>query len=249
MVVDGLLTNYTKAGKNKKCLVLLHGWGDSVATYARLSKKLADDYTVVAIDLPGFGGTQIPEGVWGLEDYAAFVAAFLKKADISSVYAFVAHSNGGAVAIKGLASGTLKANRLVLLASAGIRTLQKGRRMAVKMVAKAGKAATFWLPTHHKQTLQKKLYGTVGSDMLVVPSLQETFKKTVRQDVQADARQLKLPVLLIYGEDDQATPVMYGEMYHQLIGGSTLEVISGAGHFVHHDKPDQVTHAIERFLK
>jgi pimeloyl-ACP methyl ester carboxylesterase len=248
-VVDGLLTNYTKTGTSKKVVILLHGWGDSLKTYQQLSKELGTSYTVICLDLPGFGGTQAPDGVWGLDEYAAFVHDFLNKQNIKTVYAFIGHSNGGAVLIRGLANKHITADKLVLLSAAGIRTAQKGQRLVIKAIAKTGKVATFWLPDHHKKKLQKKLYGTVGSDMLVVPHLQETFKKTVRQDVQQDAGKLTLPTLLLYGENDKATPPLYGEMYHQLIANSTFEIVGEAGHFVHQDQPVAVLAAIEGFLK
>lgn len=248
LVVDSLLTNYQTSGTKKQTIVLLHGWGDDLRTFSELQKQLAKNYTVVSVDLPGFGATQAPEQVWGLADYATFVATFLKKLKVSKPAAIIAHSNGAAVAIYGLAHNILTADKLVLLGAAGIRDQQKGKRAAIKVVAKTGKVATFWLPEHHRKKLQKKLYGTVGSDMLVVPHMQETFKKTVRQDVQAEAKQLTLPTLLIYGKNDPATPPLYGEIYHNLISGSTLEVIDAA-HFVHHDQPEHVQHLIEGFLK
>lgn len=84
--------------------------------------------------------------------------------------------------------------------------------------------------------------------MLVMPQLQETFKKTVRQDVQVDAAQILEPTLLIYGEKDRATPPLFGEIYQNLINGSMLEIVGGAGHFVHHDKPKEVNLLVEEFL-
>jgi len=249
IVVDSLLTTYQTRGTKKPTVLLMHGWGDDHRTFKGLQADLAKDYTVVAVDLPGFGGTQVPSSVWGLAEYAAFTQKFLAKLGITSLHAVVAHSNGAAVAIYGVAHGTIKTDKLVLLGAAGIRDRQKGRRLAVKVIAKTGKVATFWLPEHHRKKLQKKLYGTVGSDMLVVPQLEATFKKTVRQDVQADAKQLKLPTLLIYGEKDTATPPLYGEIYHNLIADSTLQTVGGASHFVHHDQPAQVSGAILEFLK
>jgi pimeloyl-ACP methyl ester carboxylesterase len=84
--------------------------------------------------------------------------------------------------------------------------------------------------------------------MLLVPHMQETFKQTVRQDVQEEASQLKLPTLLIYGQNDRATPPLYGEIYQQLIKGAKLQIVPDAGHFVHHDQPAQSMELIREFL-
>lgn len=245
-VVDDLLTTYEETGKGPVVL-MLHGWGDSGVTFKKLGSLLGKNYRLVWLDLPGFGQTEIPPVVWDLDDYARFVGDFLQKVEVKP-FAIVAHSNGGAVAIRGLAQGTLEADKLVLLASAGIRDRQNLRRLLIKIIAKIGKTLTFWLPKRHKKTLQQRLYGTVGSDMLAVPHLQETFKRTVRQDVQKDAKHLRLPTLLIYGDADKATPPLYGEIFKGLIPKSRLEIVNGAEHFVHHDKPDEVAGLIKEFL-
>ena len=249
VVVDSLLTQYEKTGNGQRTVLLLHGWGDTHKTFAQLQPELAKSFTVISLDLPGFGATQAPASVWGLEDYAQFVNSFSSKLRVKQVDAVVAHSNGAAVAIRGVAQGVISTDKLVLIGAAGIRDQETVKRWVVKIVAKVGKLATIWLPLRYRKKLQKKLYGKVGSDMLVVPALEETFKKTVRQDVQADAKMLIVPTLLVYGSNDKATPPFYGEIYQKLIAGSKLLIVDGATHFVHHEEPEQVGQAIQEFLK
>lgn len=248
VVVNGLLTNYQRSGTGKTIL-LLHGWGDQLQTFKAVIPELLQLYEVIALDLPGFGQTQAPADVWDLDDYAAFIRAFLDKIDSSHMYAIIGHSNGGALAIRGLATQKLEADKLVLLAAAGVRDTQKIRRLVTKVIAKTGKVATFWLPDSSKQKLQKKLYGTIGSDMLVAPHLQETFKRTVRQDIQRDAMKITIPTLLIYGDQDTATPVQsVGQQLNMRIAGSYLKIIPGADHFVHQAASEKVSKDILEFL-
>lgn len=247
VIVDSLLTHYEVHGKGKAVL-LLHGWGDSAAGLQKLQVSLAKKHKVIAIDLPGFGGSQAPESVWGLDDYAYFVDHFLAKIEAKQLKAILGHSNGGAIAIRGMARGWLSADNLVLLASAGVRGEYKGRVKALRMITKAGKALTAPLPKSIKQRLRGKVYKTVGSDMLVAEHLQETFKKIVTDDVRVDALHLTLPTLIIYGDQDEATPLRYGKMFNEAIKGSKLEVLEGAGHFVHTDEPEKVAKTIESFL-
>jgi pimeloyl-ACP methyl ester carboxylesterase len=249
VVVNSLLTTYERHGQGKRpALLVLHGWGDDSRGWREFSKRFTDDFDVYAVNLPGFGGTDMPPAAWGLDDYAAFVAAFLAKIDVAP-FAIVAHSNGGAIAIRGLAAGVLSADKLVLLASAGVRSQSKGRKQALRLLAKAGKALAAPLPGGVRQRLRRKLYTAVGSDMLVAEHLQETFKKVVSDDVQADAARLSLPVLLVYGEQDVSTPPDFGRLLHELIDGSTLEILGEAGHFVHNDQPDRVRKLVGDFLK
>ncbi|HJP96357.1 MAG TPA: alpha/beta hydrolase [Candidatus Saccharimonadales bacterium] len=247
VVVDSLLTQYARHGSGKTVLIL-HGWGDSSKGMTALMNELAQTYDVIALDLPGFGGTQQPIGAWDLTNYAQFVQHFLQKIDQPAVYAVVGHSNGGGIAIRGLAHGLVQAKKLVLLGSAGIRGEYKGRNRALRMVAKTGKVLTAPLPKSVTSKLQRKVYKTIGSDMLVVESLQETFKKVVSDDVRADAQKITIPALIIYGQNDEQTPPRYGEIFKQAIAKSQLHVIPDAGHFVHLDQPQKTTALIKEFL-
>jgi pimeloyl-ACP methyl ester carboxylesterase len=247
VIVDSLLTVYEKAGTGPTIL-LLHGWGDTHTTFGALTRDLATSYTIILLDLPGFGGSQAPSEAWGLDDFADFVSKFLAKIDSQDVFAVVGHSNGGAIAIRGLATKKWATKKLVLLASAGIRDVYKGRKKALRLAAKAAKAATYPLPKSLQTKLKKGAYRTIGSDLFVAEHLQETFKRIVTADVQKDAANLKLPTLIVYGAKDTATPPAYGERYHRAIAGSRFEVLEGVGHFVHHDEPAKVSALIREFL-
>lgn len=248
VVTNSLMTQYSRGGKGKT-VVLLHGWADSSAGLRTIYEYLKNNYDVISVDLPGFGGTQAPPVAWGLDDYVLFVQAFLQKINVTQVYAFIGHSNGGAILIRGLGDGHLEAEKLVLLASAGIRNEYKGRNRALRILAKTGKLITLPLPQTVKKKLRRKAYKSIGSDMLVAEHLQETFKRVVTDDVRADAAQIIQPALLIYGEEDDSTPVWYGQQYHELMNESTLEILPGAGHMVHLDRPADVQKAITDFLK
>jgi len=247
IVVRGLLTTYVRSGQGKT-VILLHGWGDRARGFAAIQSALAASYDVIAPDLPGFGGTQPPPSAWGLDDYARFVAELAEKLELR-LYAVVGHSNGGAIAVRGFGRGALTAERLVLLASSGIRGEYKGRVRVLRYAAKTGKAIMAPLPIGMKQKLRRSVYSAIGSDMLVAEHLQETFKRVATDDVRNDARHIATPTLLIYGANDTETPVRYGALLHRLIRQSLLKVIPNAGHFVHADQSAEVIKAIEEFLR
>jgi pimeloyl-ACP methyl ester carboxylesterase len=247
IIVDDLLTNYQLSGKGKLVL-LLHGWGDSSKGVAILNGQLSKQYRVLSVDLPGFGASQAPKSVWDLDNYSTFLSSLLTKLELPQPYAVIGHSNGGALAIRGTSLGSIKPDKLVLLAASGIRSGQQPKRLLLKVLAKTGNVATLWMPERYRAGLRSSLYGAAGSDMLVAPQLEETFKKLVRQDVQADAAKLQIPTLLIYGEDDRAVPLEDGKKYNELIKNSELKILD-AEHFVHLDQPDEVLQAIREFLK
>jgi pimeloyl-ACP methyl ester carboxylesterase len=247
VIVDDLITNCELTGKGK-LILLLHGWGDNLHGLHELQINLAKTHHVLSLDLPGFGSSEAPKTVWNLDNYGNFVADLLKKLDLKQPYAVIGHSNGGAIAVRAISLGLLKPEKLILIAASGIRTGRHAKRFVLKVIAKTGNAATIWMPERYRQALRKSLYGAAGSDLLVMPQLQETFKQTVRQDVQSDAKSILLPSLLIYAADDEEVPVSDGQRYEQLLKNARLEIIPKAGHFVHLEQSDKVTKLIEEFL-
>ncbi len=240
------MTNYQKVGEGK-VIICLHGWGDTSDTFSKLIEQLKDRYLIYAVDLPGFGSSQAPPEAWGLSEYADFVASWLEKINIKKIYALIGHSNGGAIAVQGLADGSLKSEKLVLLASAGIRDQNQLRKNILSALAQIGKIIMSPLNSTTKKRLKSKAYQAIGSDIAVAPKLEESFRKIVRQDIQSAAQKLQMPALLIYGDKDQQTPLYYGELLAKVITGSKLEVIS-SGHFVHQEQPEQIVDLLADFL-
>jgi pimeloyl-ACP methyl ester carboxylesterase len=246
VVVNGLMANYQKVGKGTQ-LVFLHGWGDSGATFSKLVEKLQDRYQILVLDLPGFGGTQTPPNAWGMDDYVDFIVAWLDKIGVKKPEAFVGHSYGGAAAIMGLGNNNLAADKLVLIASAGIRNKRPLRKKLLKAGAKTAKLPLLLLPKSKRQRIRGKVYKSLGSDMLLLPHIELTFKRIIGEDVQAAAAKIVTPTLLIYGTKDKDTPSSDGHTLNRIIDGSKLEVIDG-GHFLHQEKSEQVARLIDDFL-
>lgn len=247
VVVDGLMTHYRKFTRaSELTAVILHGWGDNSVGFENFQKELS--FSSIALDLPGFGVSDAPNRTWGLDDYAGFVQHFLQKTSINPDI-IIGHSNGGAIALRGIAQDKLAPEKLVLLASAGIRDQYNGRKKVLRMVAKGTKVITKPLPSKLQDKLKRRAYATIGSDLFVAEHLQDTFKKVVSDDVQADAVLIRIPTLLIYGLNDTATPVQYGEVFQKCIATSRLELVPDAGHFVHLDQQKHVLRLIKEFTQ
>ena len=244
VIVDDIATHYTRCGKGK-AVVILHGWGDDGRSWQHFAEKLSQQYEVFVPDLPGFGATEQPALAWDLTDYAQFVRGFIQKLGIQP-YAVLGHSNGGAIAIRGVGQGLFDTNKLALFASAGVRNLRPNPGLTA--LAKVGKAVATPLPSSIKRRLRKSLYQKAGSDLLAVEHMQESFKKIVRDDIQSDAVHISIPVLLVYGENDRATPAHIGRELQHAIQGAQLELVPGAGHFLQVDAETLLLDLTERFL-
>jgi len=248
IIVDNIVTNYETEGAGRT-LLMIHGWGSSSKTFDGLTDKLKRKYCVVRLDLPGFGGSSTPTQDYNLEKYANFIATFLSKIDKENLYAIIGHSNGGAIAIKGIANKTLHAKKLILLACSGVRSTNKTRKKITRIVAKTIKVPLMLLPNRIQKRVKRKAYYLLGSDIFIAENMAGTFKNVVGEDILGLARSINIKTVLIYGVMDEVTPLKYGELIHQNIRTSVLYKIEDADHFVHRSKPQEVYDLIVKALK
>jgi pimeloyl-ACP methyl ester carboxylesterase len=246
IIVNKVRLNYEDDGHGP-VMLLLHGWQDSLRTFDPLVPELTKHFRLLRLDLPGFGNSQAPPSSWTLNDYVTTVQQFLGKLNLKPVV-MVGHSLGARVLIKGTASGQLAAKRLVLLASAGIGKSNSLRNRAFKVMAKTGKVLTTFPGLQHgRRALRQGLYAAATRGNLNAGPLKNTFVQIVGEDLRPDAAGVKVPTLLIWGDRDIESLILDGRLVHRLITGSKLEVLHGAGHFLHLEEPEQVCRLIQEF--
>ena len=90
--------NYIDEGGGEAVL-LLHGWGSDLKSFAALISLLKTKYRVLAIDYPGFGESDKLKTSFCVDDYCDIVVEFLKKLNIDKVI-LVGHSYGGRIILK-----------------------------------------------------------------------------------------------------------------------------------------------------
>lgn len=247
-IVDGVDVHFKDGGMGLVVL-LLHGWGDTLATFDRLIPELGDK-RFVRLDLPGFGASEPPSSPWDVSRYAEFVRHFLDKLGVAEPDVLVGHSFGGRIAIKGVASGFLKPKKLILIASAGAAARGGARRSIFSILAKMGKFLTALPPlSFFRERLRGNLYRLAGSaDYLQAGAMKETFLKVVSENLAADAEKINVPTLLVWGEHDAETPLAEARILEKAVANARLDIIPEAGHFVHREKPREVAEKINAFI-
>ena len=113
----GLNFHYTVQGEGAP-IILMHGWGCNLTTLQSVEKVAMENHTVYNVDFPGFGESQEPSQVWGVEEYTQLIEQFVKAENIENPI-LLGHSFGGRVGI--LYSSRNKVNKLILVDAAGVK--------------------------------------------------------------------------------------------------------------------------------
>lgn len=244
IVIDGVLIAYyqSEAFDPGNALVFLHGWGSQASHFKNITEHCQN---VIAIDLPGFGQSSLPQDVWGIDDYAASIDKFLIKIGINNPV-LIGHSFGGSIAIA-YASAGKKLKKLILIDAAGIRK-PSIKKSLYRMLARAVHPLLN-IPgiRRFKDSIRNKAYHAIdASDYIYAGPRSEIYKKIISQDLSPILSKISYDTILIWGEMDKATPLEDARSMQRSIVGSKLYIIARAGHFPFIDQPDDFLHI---FLK
>lgn len=246
--IDGLNINYTDIGEGK-CILLFHGWGANKEAFTPIIKKLSAYMRVVAPDMPGFGKSDEPKEIWDVEKYALLMQKFIKATGCEGSV-WLGHSFGGRVIIKLFEKTDIKPEKIILVDSAGIKP-KRGADYYIKVyLYKLGKKL-LRLPPINKTGLYEKLVKNAGSSDYKVLSenMRATMTRVVNEDLREYLPHISVPTLLIWGDNDTATPLEDAKLMDSLLPDSGIVVLEGAGHFSYLDDPIRFFGALEYFVK
>ncbi|WP_242848715.1 alpha/beta fold hydrolase [Neofamilia massiliensis] len=234
--IKDLKINYLDQGDFDNIAVFLHGWGASKETMVPIANLIKDRYRVVLIDLPGFGMSEEPKEVLNSYDYADYILDLIESLNITKA-SFFGHSFGGKISSIIAANHPEKVDKLILIDSAGLIP-KRGISYYFKVYSyKAIKKFYKLLPIKNKEEKLENFKKSRGSDDYQNSSgiMRKIMVTVVNENIAEDLKKIKADTLLIWGEDDDATPLYLGKKFEQLIHKSGLVVLKNAGHFSYID--------------
>lgn len=253
VAVDGGAVSARVAG-NGTPLVLFHSLLADGSSFDPLAGMLARTHRVVILNLPGFGASDAAEG--GLEQVADRVAAAIKAMGLARAI-FLGNGYGGFIALMTAMRHQGIAARLVL-ADCGAAFSEPGRAAFRGMSAKARELGLAGISDIAMRRLFAPEFQAAHPALVeerrarFVALAPETFHAACAAlstlDVRAELAQVSVPVLVLVGEFDEATPP---DMSRELAAGlpdATLQILPGCAHVPQLQEPAQFLEAIKRFI-
>lgn len=218
---------YYEGGKGKT-VVLVHGSGSQAGDWHEVAPALARRYHVLVLDLPGHGESGPLEGPLPVSDLAESLGALLNARSADEPATLVGSSLGGWVSFLYAWKHPERVERVIGVSSSGI--------YAPLQVPLA--------PTDREQA--RRLVAAIRGPHLAAPSDQELDEVTQRvaagpvarlvaglkaEDfLETKAAGIKVPVELIWGEEDGVLPLAYGQRLASLLPQARLHPLPRCGH-------------------
>lgn len=257
---NGMRLFYVLAGSGTPPLVFLHGLTGSQTTWEPVLPAFVERHRVLALDLPGHGRSDKPApdaADYSLPGMAAAVARALDALRLSPAV-LIGHSLGGAVALQVALDHPERVSRLILVDSAGLGSEINPRLLDLVKAEPSREGVRQLLELFFHDPRQIRDSGVEEAYRnRAAPGGQEALRAiagaSFRRDGQAidllsRAGELTMPVLLLWGGEDQVIPAAHARAAAEAITGAEIEVLAGAGHVPHLEDSERFTRAIERFL-
>lgn len=249
--IDGISVNCSDSGSGDVVLIL-QGWGTNMSLYSALAAHLAQNMRVILPELPGFGETAEPREPFSADDYADFVEKLLRELGITRC-SLIGHSNGGRIIMKLVTrkQSEFKYDRIVFMDSAGIVHEKTAKQKAKQASYKLGKKILNLAPVKNAfpDALEKFQSSRGSADYRAAsPLMRATLVKLVNEDFRELMPLITQPSLLIWGTEDNDTPLSDAKIFEELIPNAGLVEVKGAGHYAYLEQPQFVFRVLDSFF-
>ena len=266
--LPGAEVSYAEIGEGEPVL-FIHGLAGCWRNWLENLPHFGQRYWAIALDLPGFGDSPMPDWEISMQAYGRMLHDFCDELGIERVAAIVGNSMGGFVATEAVVERPERFERLTLVSAAGISLAEaKGRRFeaAARTIKAAapyflnadreiwlnrplGRRLAFgWVMSRPEklrpELLSEQLRPGLGSDGLV-----GSMASMVGYDTRQRLTEIEIPTLIVWGLNDHVVPVEAGLGYHRLIPRSRLEIFERTGHVPQIERPRRFNALLDEFLE
>ncbi len=249
---DCTLHYYERTGiQPSKTLVLLHGLGTSSSTWAYVLPKLDPSWTVLALDLPGFGFSKLNKDhrFFHFNELHASVVAFIEQ-KVARPFVLLGHSLGGWLAAKYAVQHADALRRLILVDNAGIlheETVQQGKAFELQTLRDLDRLlGILWA---RYPWYLKPFYPAVLHDLR--KRFVSEFVRSIRPEdfINEDLSALTMNVNIVWGKQDRLITLKSVEIMRRAIPGAQISLIEKCGHVPQLERPREFVNIIRNLLR
>jgi pimeloyl-ACP methyl ester carboxylesterase len=260
--------NYVDMGDGPP-VVFIHGLAGCWQNWLENIPRFAERHRVVAVDLSGFGLSELPREEISIPGYGRFVDAFLGQIGVESA-TLVGNSMGGFIAAETAISHPSRVEKLVLVSAAGGPALRERNNQSEARVMRAARmfapiaAAAIARREHmirrprlrrmlllkivrHPELIEPELCFEVASGGNK-PGFLHALQAILDYDFEDRIGEISCPTLIVWGRNDEIVPVEDAYEYERLIPGSRKVIFEDTGHVPMLERPERFNALVEEFV-
>jgi pimeloyl-ACP methyl ester carboxylesterase len=243
-------------------LVLIHGMFGDFLDWEPVLEPLASSHRVIALDLPGFGGSSKPREDYSAEFFVSTLHKFFEQLELGE-FILAGNSFGGQIAILYALHYPDSVSKLLLVNSGGFReytteetALLEPRFSEAALAALTPEINAFLFSGVFAKASEASMRYLERQNAklawVVYPAYAHALSKSVSLSLATylldRLPELRCPTLLAWGEKDQVLPVAQAELALTQLQSGQLKIIPGCGHLPQLECPTEFLRSIQPFL-
>lgn len=259
ITADHLAVSYTDEGMvSAPAIIFIHGFPLNKSMWNRQIEALKEKNRVIAYDIRGFGNSDAGKDDFSIELFVSDLLGLMDALNLDKAM-LCGFSMGGYIALNAIQNHPERFNALILCdtnCKADKPEAKEKRMKSIENIKEKG------LEQYADESL-KKLFAAVSVSKqieeiaIVKEMILKTSKTAIYKTLHALAErkatctqlhEIKVPVLILVGKEDEITPPEVALLMHEKIKGSTLHIIDQAGHLSNIENSDEFNEHLIKFI-
>lgn len=231
---------------NGPVIVLLHGLFGALSNFEKVIEHFQQNYTVLFPQLPLYTSSLLDSTVSGM---VQFIKTIIDEKNYSQIH-LVGNSLGGHIGLVYTIQNMKKVASITLTGSSGLFENSLGDGYPNKEnydYIRKKTEFTFYDPSMASKELVDEVFETVNNRAKAIRVI-ALAKSALRHNLRTDLVKIDIPVNLIWGKNDNITPLFVGEEFEKLLPKAKLVVIDKCGHAAMMEHADEFNLILEQFL-
>jgi 3-oxoadipate enol-lactonase len=259
MIINNLLVSYTDEGQEgSSVIIFIHGFPFNKSMWNLQVEPLKDNYRLIMYDIRGHGNSDAGNEVFSIDLFANDLIGLMDALKIDKAI-LCGLSMGGYIALNAMGKYHERFDALILSDTqciADTSEAKEKRMRAIESIKYTG--VEKYAEESIKNFFSPESFLTKGKEIadvreMIVKTSEQSLCSTllalsVRKETCHILPEIKVPVLIMVGNEDKITPPAAARFMHEKIEGSFLKIIDHAGHLSNLENPGEFNVQLKKFV-
>ena len=258
--VNNISVNYNDEGRDEApVIIFIHGFPFTKSTWDAQTAALKNTYRVISYDIRGHGSSDVGDDDFSIQLFVSDLLCLMDRLNLDKAI-LCGLSMGGYIALLAVKNHPDRFEGLILSDTQCVADTAEAKEKRLNTIESIkGNGVKKYADESIKNLFAAESFITRKNEIadvrqMIIETPAQSLCNTLlalstRKETCSSLHDIKIPVLILVGEEDKITPPAASRFMHEKIQKSVFSIITQAGHLANVENPIQYNSHLEDFLK